>query len=299
LFLGRDRIIVSCVLNFPIVRAIDLIQKVEAQGDTAFAVSFIGVPFSHSYQDCQQQSELAFMPQGNVAMASESGMMDQNASAIGVELNVPSSNEMTPAVSSEVLDELLLAQQFHLIEHVYDALARQLEYYFSPQNLQSDTYLQTLRELNDGCVPVSILANFTKVKAILASLVGYETVESMQKRSNPKQRFIEEEKQRIHAILHVVNTCYTYNLQIFSIDTQTGKIAPGSSDASSSSSNLILAVGFLSPSPPAGEPEDGGNMLVLRYVPEVVTEDEIRSLFDAISGCPTILSVAPDVASCW
>jgi La domain len=236
-------------------------------------------------------------------MASDSGMSNQNASAIGTECDVPSSNEMTPAVSSEVLDELMMAQQFHVIEHAYDALARQLEYYFSPQNLQSDTYLQTLRELNDGCVPVSILANFTKVKAILASLNGFETVQSMQKRSNPKQRFLEEEMQRIHAIVHVVNTCYTYNLQIFSIDTQTGKIS-ASSKASSLPSNIVLAVGFQSLSAPSEDLEDattvdGSNILVLRYVPDMVTEQEIRTLLGTISDCPTILSVVPDVAGCW
>lgn len=227
--------------------------------------------------------------------------MDQNASAIGAVLDVSSTNETDPSVSTEGLDHLLLVQRFHLIEHVYDALARQLEYYFSPQNLQSDTYLQTLRDLNDGCVPVSILANFTKVKAILASIIGFETVESLQKKSNPKQRFIEEETQRINAILHVVNTCYTYNLQIYSIDTQTGKITSASG---ASSSNLILAVGFLSLCSPTEEPVDapkteGSNTLVLRYVPESVMEDEIRSLLSTISDCPSILSVVPDVPSCW
>jgi hypothetical protein len=45
-------------------------------------------------------------------------------------------------------------------------LARQLEYYFSQQNLSKDTYLTTLCELNDGCVPLAILANFGKVRLL-------------------------------------------------------------------------------------------------------------------------------------
>ena len=60
---------------------------------------------------------------------------------------------------------------------VLSQLARQLEYYFSHQNLSKDTYLQTLRELNDGCVPATILANFAKVKAILT--YADETMKSM------------------------------------------------------------------------------------------------------------------------
>ena len=45
-------------------------------------------------------------------------------------------------------------------------LARQLEYYFSTANLSKDTYLSTLRELNEGYVPLSIIANFGKVQAL-------------------------------------------------------------------------------------------------------------------------------------
>ena len=48
----------------------------------------------------------------------------------------------------------------------HQLLARQLEYYFSTANLSKDTYLSTLRDLNDGYVPLSIIANFAKVQAL-------------------------------------------------------------------------------------------------------------------------------------
>ena len=54
-------------------------------------------------------------------------------------------------------------------DHYHD-LSRQLEYYFSTANLKVDTYLQTLRSLNDGCVPIPILANFSKVQMIVAQI---------------------------------------------------------------------------------------------------------------------------------
>ena len=49
---------------------------------------------------------------------------------------------------------------------IYALLAQQLEYYFSVTNLSRDTYLATLRDLNAGYVPVSILAQFGKVQAL-------------------------------------------------------------------------------------------------------------------------------------
>lgn len=52
----------------------------------------------------------------------------------------------------------------------YHDLSQQLEYYFSTANLKVDTYLQTLRSLNDGCVPIPILANFSKVQMIVAQI---------------------------------------------------------------------------------------------------------------------------------
>jgi hypothetical protein len=35
-----------------------------------------------------------------------------------------------------------------------------------PPNLSKDVYLQMLQQLNDGHVPISILANFTKIQTI-------------------------------------------------------------------------------------------------------------------------------------
>jgi La domain len=236
------------------------------------------------------------------------------------------------------------AEEHHLyaVEELYIALARQLEYYFSPQNLFHDTYLQTLRNLNDGCVPISIVANFAKVQAILSEFHRTDgscksiypvpsdcamsvAMEPSSKKFIPKhQRLYAEEMQRKHAILHVVNQYYTDQLQIYSIDSQTGKVML---HGTTSSSNAILAVGL---KPITGHPTHtvqdvvpvvefeplrqeekvegntpvpasvgGNNTLILRDVNESVTVSEIQSLLDTLSDCPTIMSVVPDVANCW
>jgi La domain len=68
----------------------------------------------------------------------------------------------TTTTATQPTDLEMAQQQESLLLYT---LARQLEYYFSPQNLATDLYLRTLRDLNNGCVPVTILANFGKVRA--------------------------------------------------------------------------------------------------------------------------------------
>lgn len=270
-------------------------------------------------------------------------------------------------------------------EVVYRALARQLEYYFSSQNLAVDTYLQTLRELNDGCVPISIIANFSKVKSIASQLTpqtsatasstsssssssrssgtGSNTatgngcqgsastshhdtapsssdvpsliidnhVSSSTSSVTPRLFPPTELQSRIDAIVRVIQPAYTDQLQIYDIDSRTGKITDphnnnNNSSSSSTTTSTILAIGFK-----AGcQPKDCGvvvkeneisthttttdhnmtsssssisldetNTLILRDVDPNVSECEIRSILEAIDDCPTIINLVPDIAACW
>jgi len=182
-------------------------------------------------------------------------------------------------------------------------LARQLEYYFSAHNLSKDTYLVTLRKLNDGCVPVSILANFSKVRSIVPS---------------------QDDEVRVHAILQA-SAEYSDSLTVSSIDTATGKIT---TDDTPSSATTILAVGPVdneplqlsvetmkktmsmnslgsivpsspgTPSATSSAANKTSNTVIFRELAPDVTEDEVRKLFD-FDGCPTIESIYADVAYCW
>ena len=169
-----------------------------------------------------------------------------------------------------------------------------MEFYFSKQNLFSDTYLQTLRGLNDGCVPVAILANFSKVKAILTP-AGYER--------KPAALLLQEEEVRVHAILQAVSE-HTELLRICSIDTTTGKIT---TDETPSSAITILAVGLATnelPSIPsvqslASLEETGSNTIILRDVDPSITEEEVKTVLENVEECPPVVCVARDVANCW
>ena len=177
--------------------------------------------------------------------------------------------------------------------YILTQLARQLEYYLSSQNLSKDTYVQTLRSLNDGCVPVSILANFSKVKMLLSGVV--------------------DEEERVQAVLQA-STEYSDGLRVLSIDTGSGKIV---TDETPSGANTILAIGThdnqplqavttvtsaltLSPETPVlpSSPGSSTNTLILRDVVQEATEDDIRELFN-FEGCPLVESIHQDVANCW
>ena len=204
----------------------------------------------------------------------------------------------TGTVGGSFISEKEMAHQKEIQQ--LQALARQIEYYFSKQNLEIDTYLQTLRNLNDGCVPVSILANFAKVKAILTP---------GNKGSKPKvpvAALLLEEESRIHAVLQAVNE-YTEVLQIHSIDTATGKIT---TDETPSSALTILAVGspdprstvrcVTSPSSAASSlPLAATSTIILRDVDPLVQEEEVRSLLERMDNIPTTTRVVSDVANCW
>jgi hypothetical protein len=176
---------------------------------------------------------------------------------------------------------------------VLTQLAKQLEYYFSQQNLANDPYLQTLRDLNDGCAPVSILANFTKVKLLLP---------------------MADDDVRIHAILQAA-TQYSELLRVLSIDTSTGHVA---TDLTPSSAKTILAVGPVGQEPlsssssvttasartstwadPSSSPAPLPSTIILRDVLPDVTEEQVRELFEQLQECPTVTSIHMDVGNCW
>ncbi|KAL7578794.1 hypothetical protein ACA910_016017 [Epithemia clementina (nom. ined.)] len=178
-----------------------------------------------------------------------------------------------------------------VIEFMLTQLARQLEYYLSSKNLSKDTYVQTLRNLNDGCVPVSILANFSKVKGILLTTAG-----------------IVDEASRRHAVCDAA-TQYSSKLRVANIDTKTGKEIPNNGenaeDERLKAISTILALGTVDNEPidlsndqPPSSTSDFANAIVMRDVAPEVTAEDIHSLFQ-YEGCPAVISITPDVANCW
>lgn len=170
-----------------------------------------------------------------------------------------------------------------LEEKGLEQLARQVEYYFSTANLAKDTYVATLRSLNDGYVPLSILANFGKVRAI-ARLDG---IEAIRKAATD------------HSVL----------LEVVRINTNTGKRASKDEEALSTTLEAVgpidgkpiqLTETAIAPQSPVAAPSPPSvqNIVILREVPADVVEEQVRELF-SFETCPSIKSLHLDVANCW
>lgn len=180
-------------------------------------------------------------------------------------------------------------------EETLEHLSRQLEYYFSTVNLSRDTYLRTLRDLNDGYVPATILSSFAKVQQLCTPLDGYNAVV-------------------------MAATDFSDYLEVVHVDKETSKrveekgpntlLAIGPKDSkpielpatpttfrpvlSANNNNDLLS--SLSPPPPVTTAVQ--NTIILREVVTGVTEDDIRELFD-FEKCPPIKSVVEDMSNYW
>ncbi|CAB9499551.1 La ribonucleoprotein domain family member 4B [Seminavis robusta] len=191
--------------------------------------------------------------------------------------STPPSSSDTASSSSTLNDE---PESPLYDDAILTHLARQLEYYFSIANLEKDTYVETLRQLNDGYVPVTILQRFSKVQAF----TPIETVDAIIKAA----------------------TEFSSLLEVASIDTKTGKRV--SEEQAGSSSNTILAVGSTTGKPldltglpgvvPSTPKSPVQNTIIIREVDNHVTEEDVRALFDD-EHCPAIQSLYLDVFNCW
>lgn len=172
-------------------------------------------------------------------------------------------------------------------EALLQRLARQMEYYFSTSNLAKDTYVCTLRSLNDGYVPITIIANFGKVK----SLVPYDTINTVRK-----------------AVVHCSSL-----LEVVQIDSQTGKRVSVDEKSGESPLSAVEAVGPINgepiplsqiPTTPVTQPtllrstSAIQNTVIIREVPLGTEESHVRDLF-TFEKCPAIQSLHLDVANCW
>ena len=211
------------------------------------------------------------------------------------EVNSPSSQASLHVVSEDVLNQL----------------SRQLEYYFSAANLSRDTYLRTLRELNDGYVPAAILANFAKVQricphdsynAVLLAATDYsEFLEVVNVDKETSQKVSKEEgKQTLLAIgprdlkpIELPSTAVAPSTLALRNSTTAVEVnIDGVSDPSVSIATSQTAAATASPV------NSVQNTIILREVPDRVTENDIRELFD-MNMCPPIEHIVEDIPGFW
>jgi len=136
-------------------------------------------------------------------------------------------------------------QREQRIRLTHELLARQLEYYFSEANLSRDTYLSTLGDLNDGYVPLSIIANFAKVQALAPFESALDAVCSAATDYSELLEMVELNEQS-RKVAVVTNESTDNSDTIWAVGTISGKAIPTSqiqSQIQRRSSNDVTAAG--------------------------------------------------------
>lgn len=223
-------------------------------------------------------------------------LIDGGLASMKVDENVPvGSTSDTASISTEEIVESTSCDN----DVVLTQLARQLEYYFSKTNLSKDTYVQTLRELNDGYVPISILANFAKVQmlvpydaisAIVKSTNDFSTVLEVVAVDTKTGKRVENESPRT---IWAVGTVSREPLDYIPPPLNTGTNAGASVDVTASPGGALAANATPNDKSPVQ------NTIILRDVDSQVTEEHIRALFNEDEQFPPVQSLYLDVASCW
>ena len=188
----------------------------------------------------------------------------------------------------------------------HQLLARQLEYYFSTTNLSKDTYLSTLRELNDSYVPVSIIANFAKVQALVPYESALDSVVVAATDHSALLEIVELDEGGKRVTRNQAGETEQATAIILGVGSVTGKPIPMSDipkmtkpkQTSNPSPTTNLAESKQKGTSDASVGSNVQNTVILREVAKDANSDTLRSLFE-IDGFPSIESIREDLHNCW
>lgn len=183
-------------------------------------------------------------------------------------------------MKSEMIDNVVLN------ETLMHELSKQIHYYFSPQNLASDVYMNKIMRENSGYVPVSTLMNFAKVKKIIS-------------RHTEGINIITSNLQNI-LLNSVVGSS---DLEIVSLNSYGEHLADyGDNDFGSKISSHVIAIRSNVSANEVLEKNDSKKsyLVILRDVPEEATEVDVRNIFSNADGKePIIENIQKEVGKCW
>mmetsp|Transcript_34442 Transcript_34442/g.39248 ORF Transcript_34442/g.39248 Transcript_34442/m.39248 type:complete len:500 (+) Transcript_34442:345-1844(+) len=207
-----------------------------------------------------------------------------------IETHSPTNTDIKTHDKLSESSTLLNETEADFTEDILRKLSQQLEYYFSTENLSKDTYLRTLRELNDGYVPASILANFGKVRLLLQQQHNIKAVVKAASYFSSHLEVVHVDKESSEKVLETegrqtILAIGPKNSKPIDIDMRKQEKEQPSTFATNNSTGIPNV-------------DSLQNTVILRDVPCGVTEDDIRKLFN-FEQCPSIQSIREDVASCW
>lgn len=258
-------------------------------------------------------NKIATVVDASTAVSIPDGDNNKDSSSSVATKEVQVAAEETP----EQRDQRILTHQL---------LARQVEYYFSVANLSRDTYLSTLRGLNDGYAPLSIIANFGKVQSLAPYGSAWDAVYAAASDHSDLLEMVEldEKGKKITTSSDDDNdnssSSSNKDTIILAVGTVSGEAIPmsqiqslrSSNDTSTektpSSSTVITHPSSPTSTIPVRNLSSGSvatkttnnvqNTIIIREVSEDVEEKVVRSLFD-VEECPSIQTIHLDLHNCW
>lgn len=210
-----------------------------------------------------------------------------------VESDVPVAN-----ISSETETPILENKNEAYLENspeLLTGLSKQLQYYFSPQNLAKDTYLNTIMQLNSGFVPISILVNFGNINRIVgrfATGLGMDDTVDID----------------VSNLLRKSALSADSGLQIVLLNQEGQVLATHGDDNFDELKETVTfeGIGSCSTANKNGDEADSdvsaadkASTVILRDVPESATEDDIRSIFQSDDFSPNLTNIEKEVGQCW
>ena len=211
-------------------------------------------------------------------------------------------------LSDNALGKLQISETQRAV--LLEKLGKQLIFYFSSQNLATDTYLNTIMKLNSGHVPLTIVSNFAQIRRIVNAHVSFGEFEE-----NDICDLIREGALLQSELLNLVlldqegqvisnygDAYYDPKAQKLTLEAIGPNGNIGEQHIKTSRSDSILQESSRVTPPPSVESK---NIVILRDVPEDATEDDILSIFknsddsSASSASPVISSLQREHGNCW
>lgn len=191
-----------------------------------------------------------------------------------------------------------------------EKLGKQLIFYFSSQNLATDTYLTTIMKLNSGHVPLTIVSNFAQIRRIINAHTSFGELEDSDICDLIREAALLQSEllnlvildQDGQVISNYGDDNYDPKAQKLTLEAIGPNGNIGEQHIKTSRSDSILQESSRVTPPPTTESK---NIVILRDVPEDATEDDILSVFksaddsSASSSAPVVSSLQREHGNCW
>jgi hypothetical protein len=215
-------------------------------------------------------------------------------------------NVAEESLTNSPVKQLILSEKQRAI--LLQKLGKQLIYYFSSQNLATDTYLTTIMKINKGYVPLTIVSNFAKVMRMITSHTNYVQLGEDDICGLIREAVLQQSdllnlvllNQEGHVISKYGDENYDPTAQNLTLEAVGPNGSIGEQHVRTSRSDSVVQESSRATPEPTTELK---NIVILREVPEDATDDDILNIFknadDSSTPSPIVSRLQREHGNCW